>query len=247
MADNVAGEHEQHERKPSFVEYVKEKIFETFHKEDSSDSDGETKKSSPVSDLKDKVYWLFGRERPAHKVLGGGKAVYIFLWKDKKVSTSVLGFATVIWVFFELVEYHLLTLVCHTLILALVVLFLWSNAASFINKSAPKFLEVAPPEDIVLGVASAIKTVINTGLAILRNIASGKDLKNWWNFLTLIYTNFVLLHTVPYLYDRYEDKVDAFAEKAEVEIKKQYAVFNVKVLSKIPVGGIEENVCIKII
>ncbi|MFS7997959.1 hypothetical protein Hanom_Chr12g01148091 [Helianthus anomalus] len=244
MADNVAGEHEQHEHKPSLVEYVKEKIFETFHKEDSSDSDGETKKSSPVSDLKDKVYWLFGRERPVHKVLGGGKAVDIFLWKDKKVSASVLGFATVIWVFFELVEYHLLTLVCHTLILALVVLFLWSNATSFISKSAPKFLEVALPEDIVLGVASAIKTVINTGLAILRNIASGKDLKkflaviaglwvlsilgSWWNFLTLIYTSFVLLHTVPYLYDRYEDKVDAFAEKAEAEIKKQYAVFNVK-------------------
>lgn len=51
----------------------------------------------------------------------------------------------------------------------------------------------------------------------------------------------VLLHTVPYLYDRYEDKVDAFAEKAEAEIKKQYAVFNVKVLSKIPVGALKQK------
>ncbi|KAF5790528.1 hypothetical protein HanRHA438_Chr09g0395961 [Helianthus annuus] len=258
MADNVAGEHEQHEHEQSFVESVTEKITETFHKDDSSDSDGEAKKSSPVSDLKDKVYRLFGRERPVHKVLGGGKdPADIFLWKDKKVSAGVLGFATVIWVLFELVEYHLLTLVCHTLILALAVLFLWSNAASFINKSAPKFPEVALPEDIVLGVASAIRTEINTGLAILRNIASGKDLKKFlaviaglwvlsilgscWNFLTLLYTSFVLLHTVPYLYDRYEDKVDAYAEKAEAEIKKQYAVFNVKVLSKIPVGTLKKK------
>ncbi|KAJ0700654.1 hypothetical protein HanOQP8_Chr10g0370581 [Helianthus annuus] len=190
MADNVAGEHEQHEHEPSFVESVTEKISETFHKEDSSDSDGETKKSSPISDLKDKVYRLFGRERLVHKVLGGGKAADIFLWKDKKVSAGVLGFATVIW-----------------------------------------FPEVALPEDIVLGVASAIRTEINTSLAILRNIASGKDLKKFlaviaglwvlsilgscWNFLTLLYTSFVLLHTVPYLYDRYEDKFDAYTEKAE--------------------------------
>lgn len=49
-------------------------------------------------------------------------------------------------------------------------------------------------------------------------------------------TAFVLLHTVPVLYEKYEDHVDAFAEKAMIEMKKQYAVFDVKVLSKIPKG-----------
>jgi len=46
----------------------------------------------------------------------------------------------------------------------------------------------------------------------------------------------VLLHTVPVLYEKYEDQVDAFAEKVMIEIKKQYAVFDAKVLSKIPRG-----------
>ncbi|XP_071732223.1 reticulon-like protein B5 [Rutidosis leptorrhynchoides] len=252
MADNNAGEHEE-----SFLDSVKEKITETFHKDDSasSDSDNDAKKSSPVSDVKDKIYRLFGREKPVHKLLGGGKAADIFLWKDKKVTAGVVAFATLIWVLFELVEYHLLTLVCHTLILALAVLFLWSNAASFINKSPPKFPDVALPEDIVLGVANAFRLEINRALAVLKSIASGKDLKTFlgvvaglWglsilgsycNFLTLFYTCFILLHTVPYLYDRYEDKVDAFGEKAEHEIKKQYAVFRVKVLSKVPVGALK--------
>ncbi|KAD4585940.1 hypothetical protein E3N88_23541 [Mikania micrantha] len=280
MADNAAGEHE-HES-PSFVESVKEKISETFHKDDSSssESDCEGKKSSPVSDVKDKIYRLFGRERPVHKLLGGGKGIRILICvqvvdelikiiltvlaqavrfriavyrnshvhcQDKKVSGGVVGFATLIWVLFELVEYHLLTLVCHTLILALAVLFLWSNASSFINKSAPRFPEVVLPEDIVLGVASALRIEINRALVILRSIALGKDLKKFlaviaglwvlsilgscWNFLTLLYTGFILLHTVPYIYDKYEDKVDAFGEKAEAEIKKQYAVFNVKTSS----------------
>lgn len=44
----------------------------------------------------------------------------------------------------------------------------------------------------------------------------------------------VLLFTVPVVYDKYEDKIDPLAEKALIEIKKQYAVFDAKVLCKIP-------------
>lgn len=47
---------------------------------------------------------------------------------------------------------------------------------------------------------------------------------------------FVLLHTLPVLYEKYDDKIDAFAEKATIGIKKQYAVLDAKVLSKIPRG-----------
>lgn len=41
---------------------------------------------------------------------------------------------------------------------------------------------------------------------------------------------------MPVLYEKNEVKIDAFAEKAEAEITKQYAVFDAKVLSKIPKG-----------
>ena len=61
-------------------------------------------------------------------------AADVFLWRNKKVSAGVLGFATAIWVLFELAEYNLLTLVCHILILSLALLFLWSNAHTFIKK-----------------------------------------------------------------------------------------------------------------
>lgn len=39
---------------------------------------------------------------------------------------------------------------------------------------------------------------------------------------------------MPVLYEKYEDKVDSCAEKVMKEIKKQYALFDAKVLSKIP-------------
>jgi len=43
------------------------------------------------------------------------------------------------------------------------------------------------------------------------------------------------------LYEKYEDQVDAFAEKAMIEIKKQYAVLDEKVLSKIPRGPFKDK------
>ena len=54
-------------------------------------------------------------------------------------------------------------------------------------------------------------------------------------------TAFVILHTVPVLYEKYEDKVDAFSEKAMIEIKKHYAVFDAQVLSKIPRGPLKDK------
>ncbi|PIN21672.1 Reticulon [Handroanthus impetiginosus] len=255
MADH-AGEHET---KETVAESIVDKITDKFHGSDSSssDSDGDNDIKLAAEAVKAKIYRLFGREKPVHKVLGGGKPADIFLWRDKKISAGVLGVATAIWVLFELLEYHLLTLVCHILILGLAILFLWSNASTFINKSPPKIPEVTLPEDIVLGVASALRIEFNRAFAILRDIASGRDLKKFlaviaglWvfsilgsccNFLTVFYIFFVLLHTVPVLYEKYEDKVDAFAEKAEAELKKQYAVFNAKVLSKIPKGPLKDK------
>lgn len=57
----------------------------------------------------------------------------------------------------------------------------------------------------------------------------------------MLVTAFFLLHTVPVLYEKYEDQMDDFSEKATIEIKKQYAVFDEKVLSKIPRGLLKDK------
>lgn len=46
---------------------------------------------------------------------------------------------------------------------------------------------------------------------------------------------------MPLIYDKYEDEVDSFADKALAELKKQYAVFDAKVLSKIPRGPLKDK------
>lgn len=70
---------------------------------------------------------------------------------------------------------------------------------------------------------------------IFLNIIRNSDI------LLICETAFVLLHTVPVLYEKYEDKVDPLAEKASIEIKKRYAVFDEKVLSKIPRGPLKDK------
>ncbi|CAM8906508.1 unnamed protein product [Rhodiola kirilowii] len=229
-------------------ESLMDKIADKIHGHDSS-SDSDNDKPSSGS-LKNKVWRLFGRESDVHKCLGGGKPADIFLWRDKKASGAVIGGITAIYVLFELLEYNLLTLICHVAILALAASFIWSNASHFIKKSPPNIPKVHIPEKPIVEVAEFVRFEVNRGLTLLRDIALGKDLKKFlgviaglwvlsvlgscFSFVSLFYITFVLLFTVPVFYEKYEDKVDSYAEKATHEIKKQYAIFDAKVLSKLP-------------
>lgn len=80
MADH-AGEND------SFVDSVTDKVNDKFHSHDySSDSDDDKGKKSPVNAVKTKIYRLFGREKPVHKVLGGGKRTLL-----KSLSVFILN------------------------------------------------------------------------------------------------------------------------------------------------------------
>jgi hypothetical protein len=60
-------------------------------------------------------------------------AADVLLWRNKKISSSVLGLATAIWVFFEWLDYHFLTIISFVLVLGMVVQFVWSNFSSKLN------------------------------------------------------------------------------------------------------------------
>lgn len=56
-------------------------------------------------------------------------AADVMLWRNKKISGSVLGSATVLWLLFEWLNYHFLTLICFALVLVMLAQFLWTNAS----------------------------------------------------------------------------------------------------------------------
>ncbi|KAL5570922.1 hypothetical protein UlMin_020519 [Ulmus minor] len=106
------------------------------------------------------------------------------------ISAGFLGGAMAAWVFFELLEYHLLTLVCYMLIGALAIFFLYCNAHTFIYKHPPSIPKVHILEDPSLQVVSKLTIEINRGFAVLREIASGKELKKF----LYIYRNLAFSH-----------------------------------------------------
>ncbi|PKI46343.1 reticulon-like protein B5 [Punica granatum] len=223
----------------------------------SSNCDSDTDNMAACSSAEAKMYRLFGREKSVHEILGRGKAADMLLWRNKKISSTVLGGATVVWVLFILLEYRFLTLISHVLILLLSTLFLWSNAMAFVKKSRPHIPGVFIPEEPFLQIASAVRLGLNQSLAILREAACGRDLKkflaiiaglwmlsivgSWCNFLTLLYLSFILLHTLPVLYEKYEHRVDPLAERAISAVRQRYSRLVAIVLSKIPMGGIKRK------
>lgn len=239
-------------------ESLVDKVSEKLHKRSSSSSSSSDDEKPPVSHQPSKsVNRTVGRKKSVHNCLGGRKAADLFLWRDKKRSASILAGATVLWILFECMEYHFLTFVCHVLILSLAILFIWINSAAFLKRSPPHIPEIAIPEDAVHNLASELRFEVNRVFAVLHEVATGRDLKkyllvvaslwllsvvgSWCDFLTLAYIVLVGAHTVPFVYEKYQDQIDSFAHKVSLKAKEQYKVIDAKILKKIPRGPAKDK------
>ncbi|XP_051136279.1 reticulon-like protein B8 isoform X2 [Andrographis paniculata] len=195
---------------------------------------------------------LFGREKPLHHLLGGGKSADVLLWRNKKISASVLTGATIIWVLFEWLNYHFLTLICFTLIAAMLVQFLWKNASGMLNsrRSSSRVPRLVLPEEVFVNIGKLVGSEVNRGLGFLQDVACKGSIKqfivvagslfaaaivgSWCNFLTVTYIGFVAAHTLPVLYERYDDQVDDFAYRVLDQLQGHYRKLDAGVLSRIP-------------
>ncbi|CAN1759280.1 Reticulon-like protein B8 [Linum perenne] len=195
---------------------------------------------------------LFGREKPIHNILGGGKSADVLLWRNKKISASVLASATAVWVLFEWLNYHFLTLVCLFLVLGMLAQFMWRNVSGLLNKSPTKVPRLVLPEELFANIGKSIGAEVNRGLYMLQNVSCGGNLKNFlvvcynfWSFSTfdpktLIFVfydiGFVAAHALPVLYEKYQDQVDDFVCKVFEQLRGHYQKLDTSLLSKIPKG-----------
>ncbi|OWM73261.1 reticulon-like protein B8 [Punica granatum] len=195
---------------------------------------------------------LFGRQKPLHNLLGGGKSADVLLWRNKKISAVVLATATAIWILFEWLDYHFLTFVAFALILGMLAQFLWSNASGLLGRSPSRPPRLVLPEEFFVNAGKLIGVEVNRALKFLQNVASVGNLKqflvvvgglwaaavigSWCNFLTVVYIGFVAAHTLPVLYERYEDQVDGFVCQLGKKLQHHYRKVDSGFLSKIPKG-----------
>ncbi|KZV42103.1 hypothetical protein F511_11699 [Dorcoceras hygrometricum] len=196
---------------------------------------------------------LFGREKPLHAILGGGKVADILLWRNKNLSAAILMGCTTIWFLFEVLEYNFVTLLCYISMALMTLIFIWSSGAGIIHKNPPERRVITVPESTFRWLYAKI----NTTILKLYDVSSGKDLKtflmaiaflwvlsgigNYFSSINLIYTGFICLATVPALYERYQHEVDHLARRGNKDMKKWFSKFDSKVLNKIPRGPVKEK------
>uniref|UniRef100_K7MRE5 Reticulon-like protein n=1 Tax=Glycine max TaxID=3847 RepID=K7MRE5_SOYBN len=130
-----------------------ENLVDTFVDKKKSVSFFEDDKSDSVSS---QINRLFGRQKPVHHVLGGGKSADVLLWRNKKISASVLTSATIVWVLFEWLNYNFLTILCFALVLVMLAQFLWSNASGMFNSSPSNVPRLVLPEELFVNIATVV-------------------------------------------------------------------------------------------
>jgi hypothetical protein len=113
-----------------------------------------------------------GGKKSVHHILGGGKSADVLLWRNKKISSSVLGVATLSWVFFEWLDYHLLTIASFALVVGMAVQFAWSALASNVPR-------VELPEELFANAGRAAGAQVNRALGALQDISCGRDLRRF--------------------------------------------------------------------
>ncbi|KAK6157918.1 hypothetical protein DH2020_012166 [Rehmannia glutinosa] len=106
------------------------------------------------------------------------------------------------------------------------------------------------PEEVFVNIGKIIGSEVNRGLSFLQDVACGGNIKqfvvvvaslwaaaiigSWCNFLTVLYIGFVAAHTLPILYERYDDQVDAFVYNVLEQLQHNYRKLDSRVLSRIP-------------
>ncbi|MBA0732233.1 hypothetical protein Gogos_016337 [Gossypium gossypioides] len=214
----------------------------------SYESDGET--TTPRVNF-------FGRERPVHAILGGGKVADVLLWRNQKLSATLLFGVTAIWYLFEVVEYNFVTLFCHICITTMLIVFIRSITAEYFGWNPPKIPELISNEDAFREVVSTFHRRLNELLRKFLYIAGGNDplyfflvltslyiisvIGSIFNFLDLLFVGFLCMETLPYLYARYEKEVEYHAGQMTRKASKMYKRFDSRVLNKIPRGPVKET------
>uniref|UniRef100_A0A2P2KE52 Reticulon-like protein n=1 Tax=Rhizophora mucronata TaxID=61149 RepID=A0A2P2KE52_RHIMU len=164
----------------SFMSNLVETLADSVQKQKSESFEEE------ISSVGARFNRLFGRQRPVHHVLGGGKSADVLLWRNKKISAGVLAAATAIWAIFEWLGYHFLTFVCFGLVLGMLAQFLWINASGLVNRSPAQVPRLVLPEEIFVNIGSSVGAEVNHVLQLLQDVSCGGTLKQFLVVLLLL-------------------------------------------------------------
>ncbi|KAK7359497.1 hypothetical protein VNO77_01457 [Canavalia gladiata] len=214
--------------------------------------------SSDSDDAIDKTVKIFPYEKPVHQILGGGKVADILLWRDRNVSIAFLLGMTTIWFLFEVIEYNLVTFLCHIFIATMLILYIWSMVANILKWNGPQILETYLQDySYFLHLATIFHIRSNQILRTLLHISYGIDLSHflliifslyifsvigtYFSFVNLLYIGFICIQTLPIVYDRYKEELNNLAGHIIMDLRKKYRRIKKKYINKIPRGPVKDK------
>ncbi|KAJ0037720.1 hypothetical protein Pint_22094 [Pistacia integerrima] len=185
---------------------------------------------------------------------GGGNVANIVLWKNKALSAGILIGVTIIWLLFEVVEFHFITLVCHFLTIMMIILLIWSKSSSLIQIRTPHRID-----EFNLSESTCAFLFGNLSWLLIKfyDISSGNDFRlflltlvllwilsvigEYFSSPSLLYFVFLCLETLPAICVSFQGEVDYLAGKSTQDMKKLFQDFNSKVLDRIPRAPTKEK------
>ncbi|GER44531.1 reticulon family protein [Striga asiatica] len=120
---------------------------------------------------------LPGRQATVHRMVGGGKAADVILWRRRRVSCGIIIVATVSWLLVERSGISFLALCSDILLVLVVLLFIAANYAVFRNKQPPTLPELVLSEEMVNNAAASLRVKVNYMLLMAHDITLGKDFR----------------------------------------------------------------------
>ncbi|XP_022853133.1 reticulon-like protein B8 [Olea europaea var. sylvestris] len=183
---------------------------------------------------------LFGRQRHVHHILGC--AADVLLWRNKKISASVLTAATVTWVLFEWLNYNFLTILCFVLVMGMLAQLVWKNASGILNRTPSNIPRLVVPVEVFVNIANLIGAEVNRGLSFLQDVATEGNMKQflvvvaslwaaaiigcWFNLLTILYVGFIAAHTL-------KMRLMVFVYNVLGQLQRNYCQLDASVLRRI--------------
>lgn len=183
----------------------------------------------------------------------GKEASDLLLWRDIKKSGIVFGAATAAFAYFQFSPVGPIVHFFFLLSALTGALFIWSQAAAILSRPGPPvpaLLKEGVSEEDIRSFAEHVRGPINSALATVALLASGKDLKLSLlvtvgaylaskvfavvPILILVYSVFFLAFTLPKAYEFKKDEADQVLSLVRTKVNELIVKFQDNVLSKIP-------------
>ncbi|OIV94744.1 hypothetical protein TanjilG_12957 [Lupinus angustifolius] len=186
---------------------------------------------------------------PSYSSGGSNIVKDVVLWREKKLSASVLIVATATWVLMEVYQFNFLTIISWLAMFVVTSIFLYANMFRLLGKETLNLSRLELTQETAERIGNTVRIWIEEAIRLLFRLSAEEDwpvfvgvvavlwalsyVGSCMHFLTFLYIGIVGCMTVPITYVKNEDKFKRFVEWLKMKSKMVYEIIDEKAINKI--------------